>query len=242
MFRISAYYIVPLLALLFTSCQSILPSLPHNTPHFTQKNQAEILGTIDVLRGAVNVAYSPIKYVALQGNAYGYKYFGQKYYTRYAEGAIGFYKPLRRMSFAVYGGYGMGSAVWQENTIFGKSAVAGYVNTFYGFGAFNLKLANYQLRTAFVHAYVSLNPENESWLYYGPSFKYMHNRLSFSSLTTSSGNTQIDEQHRIMPNTEFAAFVKARVGANLYFFSDLGVSYSPPVFSYIAHVGMTLKF
>ena len=213
------------LLMLLASCQPTYTTLTHNTPHFTKGNQLEASLSFGMLKGNANLAYSPVKYLALQANGFAYERNG--YYTRYAEAAAGFYLPFKELVIGLNGGYGMGMADWQLRSI-------------YGYSGYTVNHAVYDIQNAFAHVYLSFTGDDGDF-YCGPSLKINRFTHAFSLAEADAGYIRPETQNKQQTNIELTAFLKQRLAKRLYFNFNGGISMpnNPNVF--ILRLGLTVK-
>lgn len=100
---------------LFPSCVWKYVTPAHNTPCFTDKKQFEGSCSGNINGANVNLAYSPLKYLSVQLNAYSSLTSTKNhFFNNQLEAAVGGYLPTRNFILGVTAGYGIGMTHWKR--------------------------------------------------------------------------------------------------------------------------------
>lgn len=213
---------------LLTACQPLLTPLTHNTPCFTKGGQFE--GGINAggVSGNINLAYTPLKYFAIQANGYACPGFGSGYFTNYAEAAAGLYLPLKKSIIALNAGYGLGTSNWR------------LVQP--GYSGYTMDRARYDSRKYFVQAYMLFRSDSSNKIQKGFSVKYNLFTNTFHSAAVEQGHRVINPQSPAdQGSVELTVFYKRRIAKPLYLHFNAGLSVSGEYSAVIVRTGIVFR-
>lgn len=205
-------YIV-LACIFIFSCQVKHLTTTHNTPYFTKGNQFDGGLNFGLAGGQLNLAYTPVKYFAMQLNGSGFlshKYTEQyinrtvteQYFCNYVEGAIGGYYPFKKSLFALNIGYGEGATEWFNNSPLG---VSGYT----------LYKAKFDSKNTFLHLYYAMNKDSGK-LIHGFSFKLNSYTDKYYYGSSSGFDFKLSNKIKNTQSIEILYFMKLRLAKHIY--------------------------
>jgi hypothetical protein len=198
---------------LISSCQVKHLTTTHNTPYFTKGNQFEGGLNFGLAGGQLNLAYTPVKYLAMQLNAcsflshkYTYQYINrsvtEQYFCNYAEVVIGGYYPLKKSLFALNIGYGEGATEWFNNSPLGESG-------------YTLYKAKFDSKNTFLHLYYAMNKDSGK-LIHGFSCKLSSYTDKYYYGSSSNFDFKLSNKIKNTQNIEMLYFVKLRLAKHIY--------------------------
>lgn len=215
-------YII-LLCILAFSCQVKHLVTTHNTPYFTKGNQLEGGVNLGFSGGQLNLAYTPVKYFALQANAGGF--LGRKYteqyinrnvekqhFCNYAEGAVGGYYPFKKSLLALNIGYGEGATDWLNNSPMG---VSGYT----------LNEAKFDSKNTFFHIYYAANSDSGRFIQ-GVSFKLNSYTDRYYYGSSIGYDYHLEDKVMKTQNIGILYYMKLRLAKHFYFHMSVGPQFS----------------
>lgn len=201
---------VVLLAL-FTACQPFHAPLTHSTPYFTKSGQFDGGINFGMVSANANVAYTPVKYLAVQANGYVYNplNYNNRFFTNYFEVATGFYLPKNKTVYGLNGGYGYGVSNW--NFVPLVSTTGSTANN-------SLVRARYDSKKYFCQFYLSHRPNVQRNLFFGASMKYNLFMQKYYNARTAAHEINVNglNQERNLSSNELNFFIKWQLGGNLY--------------------------